>query len=109
VFPGTYAAHLVESFYNFFLGQAIDLNEEYNCYYGNEYKDIYHYLYHKYGMSHSNIKALTQALQTGKYVAYTQRTSGRNWPFQDYIEINKWASLIIKSLNAEWMDIDDED
>src|SRR4030065_1537559 len=76
VLPETYATEFVKSFYNFFLGQAIDLNEEYNCYYSDEYKDVFHYLYHKCGIRHSNIKALTPALKAGKYVAYTRRTSG---------------------------------
>jgi hypothetical protein len=109
VLPGTYASSLIESFYNFFLGKAIEFKEEYNCYYREEYKDIFHFLYHKYGMSHSSINALKRALQRGEYVAYSQRTSGRNWPFQDYMELNRWSSLIIKSLNAIWVDIADED
>lgn len=108
VLPKTYAAEFVESFYNYFFGQAIDLDKEYNCYYRDEYKDIFHYLYHKYCISPSSIKALTPALNAGKYIAYTRRTSGRNWPFQDYGETSEWSPLIIKAFDAEWVDIKNE-
>ena len=67
VVPSTYSDNFAKRLYSSVFEMADDLNQEYRKYYKNEYKDIYQFMFWRYGVSEKICKQISSA--TNGYLA----------------------------------------
>lgn len=110
VVPGTYACALVDRFHEFLCGRAIDLGREYEEYYRPEYPTMMHFLYQKYALSPTQVDALKPSVEKGAYLGLSQRSWGRDWQMQAFLEhCETGIEAMMAAVGADWEGKPDED
>lgn len=109
VATGSYAAELVERFYHFLVGRAIDVKKEYQDYYASEYLNVKEFLYQKYGLSPKYLRRLYKAIKSDAFIGLVPSTWGRDWQIESLMEYDGGMNVVMKALHAKVVENDDED
>ncbi len=110
VLPGTYACTLVDRFYEFLCGRALDVRREYEEYYRPEYPTMMHFLYHKYGLLADQVEALQPFIEKDTYLGLVHRSWGHDWQMQSFLEhCETGIAAMMSAVGVEWAENRDED
>jgi len=105
----TYAEEFVERIYAFFVGNAIDLKNEYCDYYKDEYTEFSDFLFHKYGMCREDIHDLAKAIKSNRYLGLVNQAWGKDYLINSLMESEGGMDIIMAALNATCKEVKDED
>jgi hypothetical protein len=70
VIPGSFAEELVERIFECLVTQAIDIGDEYQKYYSQEYSSIEEFLYWKYNVDQKTLEEIIDNLQPGDFLGH---------------------------------------
>jgi len=94
---GSYAAEIVERLYESYVEDVVDLRAEYGEFYADEYSEMPAFLYHKYGCTEDDLRALNNALQAGCHLDLVLR------PWLEPFHTEEGNALIAEIIGAKWM------
>jgi len=79
VVAGSYAEELMERIYDCLVTYAVDIREEYQKYYSDEYPDLETFLYWKYDVDRATIAEIMENLKAGDFLGYGSVYSGGDY------------------------------
>lgn len=101
--PGTYAAELVDRFYEFFVVRAVDVCAEYEQYYRVEYDSVAQFLYLKHGMNAESVEAIGKTFRPGGFLAIAIESWGRDWQMEGLLSYGEEVlATLMSAVGAKW-------
>ena len=79
VIPGSYAEELLGRIYDCLVTYSVDIIDEYQRYYIEEYSDLKSFLYWKYNIDESTINSIISELEPGDFLGFGEAYSGGDY------------------------------
>lgn len=85
VIPGSYAEELLGRIYDCLITHSINIVDEYQKYYIEEYPDLESFLYWKYSIDESTVASIISDLKPGDFLGYGSVYSGGSYNIGQFI------------------------
>lgn len=86
VLPSSYAGELLGRIYDCLITHSIDVIDEYQRYYIEEYSDLKSFLYWKYNIDESTIDSVISDLRQGDFLGFGAAYSGGDYNIGRFVE-----------------------
>ncbi len=85
VLPGSYAEELLGRIYDCLITYSVNIVDEYQKYYIEEYSSLESFLYWKYGINESIVASITNGLGSGEFLGYSSVNAGGDYNIGQFV------------------------